>query len=83
MLIVSRRNTESIVIRPGDDADPNMTLADLFRSGPIQITLFHTAGNRVKLGVQAPELLAVRRKNAAETRQLLQASLDESVMGNH
>ena len=40
MLIVSRRDAESIEIRPGDDIDPKMTLADLFRGGPIEITIF-------------------------------------------
>ena len=29
MLMVSRNDTESILIRPGDDIDPKMTSADL------------------------------------------------------
>lgn len=64
MLIVSRRDAESILIRPGDDIDPQMTLADLFRNGPIEITVFSTGGSRVKMGVQAPEQLSIWRKNA-------------------
>lgn len=64
MLIVSRRDAESILIRPGDDIDPKMTLADLFRNGPIEITVFSTGGSRVKMGVQAPEQLSIWRKNA-------------------
>ena len=63
MLIVSRRDAESILIRPGDDIDPKMTLADLFRNGPIEITIFSSGGNRVKMGVQAPEQLSIWRKN--------------------
>ena len=56
MLIVSRRDAESILIRPGDGIDPSMTLADLFaRTGPIEITIFSSNNNRVKMGVQAPE----------------------------
>jgi len=65
MLIVSRRDAESIVIRPGTDIDPNMTLADLFRGGPIEITIFAAGSNRVKMGVQAPEQLAIWRKGPA------------------
>ena len=65
MLIVSRRDAESIEIRPGDDIDPKMTLADLFSNGPIEITIFSSNGNRVKMGVQAPEQLSIWRKKAA------------------
>lgn len=65
MLIVSRRDAESIEIRPGDDIDPSMTLEDLFRGGPIEITIFSSNNNRVKMGVQAPEELCIWRKKAA------------------
>jgi len=64
MLIVSRKDAESILIRPGKDTDPKMTLADLFRNGPIEITIFSSGTNRVKMGVQAPEQLSIWRKNA-------------------
>lgn len=64
MLIVSRRDDESILIRPGDGIDPSMTLADLFSAGPIEITIFSSNGHRVKMGVQAPEQLSIWRKNA-------------------
>lgn len=62
MLVVSRRDTESILIRPGDDIDPNMTLADLFARGPIEITVFSAGAQRVKMGVQAPRQLSIWRK---------------------
>ena len=65
MLIVSRKDAESIEIRPGDDIDPSMTLADLFSNGPIEITIFSSNNNRVKMGVQAPEQLCIWRKKAA------------------
>ncbi|MBT8098762.1 MAG: carbon storage regulator [Gammaproteobacteria bacterium] len=65
MLVVSRRDDESIEIRPGDGIDPSMTLADLFKTGPIEITIFSSNGNRVKMGVQAPEQLCIWRKSAA------------------
>tara|TARA_R110002096_G_scaffold130643_5_gene279971 strand:+ start:62356 stop:62559 length:204 start_codon:yes stop_codon:yes gene_type:complete len=63
MLIVSRRDAESILIRPGDDIDPSLTLADLFQNGPIEITIFSANNNRVKMGVQAPDELSIWRKN--------------------
>jgi len=65
MLIVSRRDAESILIRPGDDIDPSMTLGDLFQNGPIEITIFSSNNNRVKMGVQAPDELSIWRKGAA------------------
>ena len=65
MLIVSRRDAESIEIRPGDGIDQSMTLADLFSNGPIEITIFSSNNNRVKMGVQAPEELCIWRKKAA------------------
>jgi sRNA-binding carbon storage regulator CsrA len=65
MLIVSRRDSESILIRPGENTDLSMTLADLFRGGPIEITIFSSGHNRVKMGVQAPQQLSIWRKQAA------------------
>ena len=67
MLIVSRKHSESILIRPGDDIDPNITLADLFRNGPIEIRVFSVGKKRVKMGVQTPEQLSIRRADAATT----------------
>jgi len=40
-----------------------MTMAELFANGPIQITLLGGTGRRVKMGIEAPEQLAIRRKN--------------------
>lgn len=61
MLVLSRRADESIVIQPADGADGNMTMAQLFANGPIQITLLGGTGRRVKMGIEAPEQLAIRR----------------------
>jgi sRNA-binding carbon storage regulator CsrA len=63
MLVLSRRADESIVIQPADDADANMTMAQLFANGPIQITLLGGTGRRVKMGIEAPEQLSIRRKD--------------------
>jgi sRNA-binding carbon storage regulator CsrA len=63
MLVLSRRADESIVIQPADGTDANMTLAELFANGPIQITLLGGTGKRVKMGINAPAQLAIRRKD--------------------
>jgi sRNA-binding carbon storage regulator CsrA len=65
MLVLSRRADESILIQPAEGADGSMTLAQLFANGPILITLLGASGRRVKVGIEAPEQLAIRRKDAA------------------
>jgi sRNA-binding carbon storage regulator CsrA len=64
MLVLSRRADESIVIQPADGVDSSMTMAELFANGPIQITLLGGTGRRVKMGIEAPEQLAIRRKDS-------------------
>jgi len=63
MLIVSRKNTESILIHPAKGVDPNLTLADIFNDGPIEITIFMSIGKSVKMGVQAPRQLSIWRRD--------------------
>jgi sRNA-binding carbon storage regulator CsrA len=63
MLVLTRRADESIVIQPADDTDGMMTVAELFAKGPIQITLLGGTGRRMKVGIHAPEQLAIRRKD--------------------
>lgn len=65
MLIVTRKDSESILISPGDGIDPSTTLEDLFQDGPIEITVFATGEKRVKMGVQAPNQLCIWRKDGA------------------
>ena len=65
MLVLSRRADESIVIQPAEGTDVTMTLQELFANGPIQITLLGGTGRRVKVGIDAPEQLAIRRKDVA------------------
>ncbi|MEM9171307.1 MAG: carbon storage regulator [Pseudomonadota bacterium] len=68
MLIVSRRNAESILIEPADNIDLDMSLRDVFSDGPIEITIFSGAGHRVKMGVDAPRALSIWRKDAPDNR---------------
>lgn len=65
MLVLSRRADESIVIQPGEDVDDSITLRQLFANGPIQIILLGSSGRRVKMGIEAPQQLVIRRKDVA------------------
>ncbi|MDE1923855.1 MAG: carbon storage regulator [Gammaproteobacteria bacterium] len=65
MLVLSRRADESILIQPAEGADVTMTLQQLFANGPIQITLLGSTGRRVKVGIEAPQQLSIRRKDIA------------------
>ena len=64
MLIVSRRNAESILIEPSKDLDPSTPVGEIFGDGPIEITVFSGAGHRVKMGVAAPSALSIWRKDS-------------------
>jgi sRNA-binding carbon storage regulator CsrA len=66
MLVLSRRADESITIQPADGVDVSMTMAQLFANGPIQITLLGGTGKRVKMGIEAPEQLSIRRKDVPQ-----------------
>ncbi len=63
MLVVSRRSDESILIKLADGVDGSLTLKDLFAKGPIEITLLGGNGRRVKMGIDAPPELSIRRKD--------------------
>lgn len=62
MLVLSRRTDESIEIELADGADGNLTLKQLFAEGPILIMLLGGSGRRIKMGIEAPKLLAIRRR---------------------
>lgn len=63
MLVLSRRADESIVITPAEGIDPSMTIKELFAKGPIEIMLLGGTGRRVKMGIEAPLQLSIRRKD--------------------
>lgn len=62
MLVVSRRADESILLNMADGVDETLTLRELFARGPIEITLISGNGRRVKMGIDAPPELSIRRK---------------------
>jgi len=60
MLVLSRRENESIVIYP-KDLPENMTVAELFARGKIEIEVLGIQGGQVRLGFGAPKELAIFR----------------------
>lgn len=66
MLVLSRRQAESVWISLAETVDPNMTVAELFERGPIEVTVLASSNNRVKLGVSASPLLAIWRGGASD-----------------
>jgi len=64
VLVVSRKENESIQIEPLDGIDPTMTLAEVFAHGPIVLTLKHVGARRVRIVVEAPGALRIMRSQA-------------------
>jgi sRNA-binding carbon storage regulator CsrA len=60
MLILSRKVDETIEIRPREDAG-EATLARVFSQGGIKIHLVRIGPNRVKVAIEAPSELEIRR----------------------
>jgi sRNA-binding carbon storage regulator CsrA len=61
VLVVSRKENESIRIEPLDGIDPSLTLREVFAQGPIVLTLKHVGARRVRLVVEAPGALKIMR----------------------
>ena len=61
MLIVTRKTDESITIEPLDGVDPEMTLGEAFRNGPIEVKLIRINRSRVRLAIEAPPEFQVWR----------------------
>lgn len=61
MLNITRRNGESIFIFPSDSLPAEMTVAELFKDGAIEICLFRSNTRQAKIGVKAPEEMVILR----------------------
>lgn len=64
MLVVTRKENESITIEPVDGVDPTLTLREVFAHGPILLKLTHVGQRRVRIVVEAPSALKVLRNEA-------------------
>jgi sRNA-binding carbon storage regulator CsrA len=65
MLVLTRRVGESIFIFPSSDVSPDTPVGDLFKDGPIQLTLTRINGNQARLGIVAPDSLTIAREEVA------------------
>ncbi len=65
MLVLTRRVGESIFILPSGDVNPQTPIAELFKDGPIQLTLTRVNGNQARLGIVAPHSLTIAREEVA------------------
>jgi sRNA-binding carbon storage regulator CsrA len=61
VLVVSRKEHESICIEPAEGLDPTMTLREAFAHGSIIVKLIHIGHKRVRLAIEAPPHLQVTR----------------------
>ncbi len=61
MLVLTRRDSESLVIRPAASLDPQMTVAELFADGPIVVHVIGIKGRQAKVGIEAPPALDIAR----------------------
>ena len=64
MLVVSRKENESITIEPIDGVDPSLTLREAFAQGAIVVKLQHVGMRRVRLLIEAPLALKIIRSAA-------------------
>ncbi len=65
MLTLTRKNQQSIIIKPSDSIDPNMTVAELFEA-PIEIVVHRIKNASVAVSIDAPKQLKVVRKELIE-----------------
>jgi len=61
MLAITRRENESLQIYPSSNLDPDTTIAELFKDGPIEIHVSKVQGNQVRLSLKAPRSLTIMR----------------------
>lgn len=66
MLVLSRREGESLTISLDPDIDPNTPACELFAGGPLVITVGDIRGGMVRLGVSADSRLTVLRSELAQ-----------------
>ncbi len=61
MLVLTRRPGEAIQIYPSGDIRPDMTVAELFRDGPLEIHITRIHPGQARISIKAPRELAILR----------------------
>jgi len=64
MLSISRKENQSLFMQLAKDVDPNMTVTELFKNGPIEIYVHDLRKTQIKIGIQAPQELNIVREEA-------------------
>jgi len=65
MLVLTRRQGEYVLVYPSN-IDSKMTVAELFRDGPIEIHVGSINKNQVRLNIKAPGELTILRNELAQ-----------------
>ncbi len=66
MLVLTRRNNESILIDLAPEVDPSIPVGALFEKGPIEIIVHQRSGGETQLIIRADLRFRVLRKELAE-----------------
>jgi len=65
MLVLTRRVGESIYIFPSAELSPDTPVSEVFKDGPIELTLTRINGNQARIGIVAPSTLTIAREEVA------------------
>jgi len=66
MLILTRRVGQSFIIAPGTSLDPATSIGELFRQGPIEVSVSSVRGGRVKLNIVADRRFLILREELCD-----------------
>jgi sRNA-binding carbon storage regulator CsrA len=83
MLVVTRKENESIKIEPVEGVDPALTLREVFAHGPIVLKLTHVGQRRVRIVVEAPSALKVMRNEAPGFASVDEPATDDEPSQRH
>lgn len=61
MLVLERKSGEAVLIYPNEGIDPNMTVGELFSSGPIRVSVKCREQGAIKLAIHAPTSIKILR----------------------
>lgn len=66
MLVLTRRQGQSIRIYPNKELDLDRPIRELFEDGSIEVRVTQIGGNQVKFGIDAPAKLTILREELCE-----------------
>ncbi len=62
MLILTRHRGQSVLLMPYPELDPKTPISELFKHGPIKVSIVDIGQNRMRLGIDAPPGIVVLRQ---------------------